>query len=136
MKLAGTSRATHNLLSSPEWLGFPDSRGKCNQSVTIKTFVFRLESTIQELEILFSTEKGTLTRHPNTRNDMVLNKTTKRISRSRDEILIVCIGDHLSFGTSYLVLWRRERAMLTEGDKGYQVVLRGKWMFISRQDTN
>ena len=66
--------------------------------------VFGTEGAVQKLEILFSREESVLCCHPHAGNDVVLNETTQRFSGCRNEVLVVSIGDIVSFSPCDMVL--------------------------------
>lgn len=63
--------------------------------------IFGLQCTVQKLLVLLPSKKGFLVGHPYARDDVVLDQTTKRVSRGWDEVLVIrarnkpgfCSGD-------------------------------------------
>ena len=86
-----------NLLASPQRLGPDDSRWDGLHCATSRVVVFRSKSTVQELTVFRSSEEGLFVGHPNASDDMILNETTKRVTRSRHKILVVSVGNKSSF---------------------------------------
>jgi hypothetical protein len=62
------------------------------------------ERTVDELVILLAGEKGRLVAHMDTSDNVILNETTERVSRSWHQILVISVGDHHGFRAGHLVL--------------------------------
>lgn len=70
----------------------------------MERFVLRSQRSIEKLEVLFTGEERFLIRHPKTGNNVILDETTERLSRSRDEVLVVRVGNEHSLCSCDFVL--------------------------------
>lgn len=65
----------------------------------------RTKSAVDKLEIFLSREERSAVGHPNTRDNVILNKTSEWFPRSWYKVLVVRVRDEHCFGASNLVLW-------------------------------
>ncbi len=98
---------TYYLFARPKRLWLPYRWRECDQSSVSLWFEFWSKCTVQQLEVFFAMKECILTGHPNTGNDMVLDKSTDGITRSWNEILIIRIGDQHSFCTRNVVFCKK-----------------------------
>ncbi len=67
-------------------------------------FIFRTQSPVEELEVVFSREECILCRHPYTSDDVILNQTAQGLAGRRNKVLIVSVGDVVRLRARDLVL--------------------------------
>ena len=99
-----TGRFTYNLLAGPHWLRLEDSGRHRPDPAHTRVMPLGPQRTVDQLEVLLPCEKGRLVAQPDTSIDVVLDQASQRCARSRDEVLVVGVGDVVGFGPSDLVL--------------------------------
>lgn len=119
--------STHQLFSGPEGFRLHDSRRQSFDPCPARVSVLGPQSTIDDLEVLISSEICRFVTHPHTGHYVILDQTSKGSTRCWDKVLIVCVCDHHCFGASYLVFCLSTCASVDDLEED----VRGKWMFIS-----